>query len=78
MDNLVSKLFFQADLRKPSLPRPTGSHRMRGNTARQTTMFAVPNPGDLIPGQHPIRRIRPFADAALERLEPTFKGNAGD
>ena len=46
---------------------------MRGSTARQTTMFAVSDPGDLIPEQHPIRRIRPFVDAALARLEPTFE-----
>ena len=45
---------------------------MRGSTARQTTMFAVSDPGDLIPEQHPIRRIRPFVDSALQRLEPTF------
>lgn len=46
---------------------------MRGSTARQTTMFAVSDPGDLIPEQHPIRRIRPFVDSALQRLEPTFE-----
>jgi len=46
---------------------------MRGSTARQTTMFAVADPGDLIPEQHPIRRIRPFVEAALLRLEPTFE-----
>jgi transposase len=36
-------------------------------------MFAVSDPGDLIPEQHPIRRIRPFVDSALLRLEPTFE-----
>lgn len=46
---------------------------MRGSTARQTTMFAVADPGDLIPPQHPIRRIRPFVDAAMERLEPALE-----
>jgi hypothetical protein len=46
---------------------------MRGSTARQTTMLAVADPGDLIPAQHPIRRIRAFVDAALERLEPSFE-----
>src|SRR5438309_10028707 len=46
---------------------------MRGSTARQTTMFAVADPGDLIPTQHPIRRIRRFVESALERLEPAFE-----
>src|SRR5437016_14442529 len=46
---------------------------MRGSTARQTTMFAVADPGDLLPTQHPIRRIRRFVDSALERLEPAFE-----
>jgi len=36
-------------------------------------MFTVADPGDLIPHQHPIRRIRPFVESALARLEPTFK-----
>src|ERR1700730_12503217 len=46
---------------------------MRGSTARQTTMFAVADPGDLIPTQHPIRRIRPLVESALERLGPAFE-----
>lgn len=46
---------------------------MRGSTARQTTMFWVTDPGDLIPEQHPIRRIRPFVESALAALEPAFE-----
>jgi hypothetical protein len=53
---------------------------MPSSTARQTTMFAVANPGELILGEHPIRHIRPYVDSALQRLEPTFEemyANAG-
>lgn len=58
---------------QPVPARPNRSHSMRGSTARQTTMLTVADPGDLIPGQHPIRRIRPFVEAALAQLEPTFE-----
>src|ERR687883_1741669 len=46
---------------------------MRGSTARQTTMFTVLDPGDLIPERHPIRVIPPLAESALKGLEPTFE-----
>ena len=45
---------------------------MRGRTDPQMTMVVV-DPEELIPEQHPIRRVRPFVDAALARLEPTFE-----
>ncbi|MHB1853425.1 MAG: transposase, partial [Acidimicrobiales bacterium] len=32
------------------------------------------DPEELIPDGHPIRRIRPLAEAALRDLEPTFEG----
>ncbi len=46
---------------------------MRGTTDGQLTMCMVVDPGELIPEQHPIRRIRPFVESALTRLEPTFE-----
>ena len=46
---------------------------MRGSTDRQMTICTVVDPGDLIPEQHPIRRVRPFVESALARLEPTFE-----
>jgi len=46
---------------------------MRGSTDRQMTICTVVDPGDLIPDQHPIRRVRPFVESALTRLEPTFE-----
>ena len=45
---------------------------MRGRTDLQTTMVVV-DLEELIPEQHPIRRVRPFVEAALSRLEPTFE-----
>src|SRR6266852_5944234 len=46
---------------------------MRGSTDRQMTICTVVDPGELIPDQHPIRRVRPFVESALTRLEPTFE-----
>lgn len=46
---------------------------MRGSTNRQMTICTVVDPGELIPEQHPIRRVRPFVESALARLEPTFE-----
>ena len=45
---------------------------MRGRTDQQMTIVVV-DPEELIPEQHPIRRVRPFVEAALSRLEPTFE-----
>ena len=46
---------------------------MRGTTSRQVTMLGVIDPEELIPANHPIRRIKPLAEAALRDLEPTFE-----
>ncbi|HUY53761.1 MAG TPA: IS5 family transposase [Candidatus Nanopelagicaceae bacterium] len=46
---------------------------MRGTTSRQVTMLGVIDPEELIPTNHPIRRIRPLVEAALVELEPTFE-----
>ena len=37
---------------------------MRGRTARQVTMLTV-TPDELIPTAHPMRRVKPLAEAAL-------------
>lgn len=44
---------------------------MRGKTARQATMLAAP-PETMVPEDHPIRRIRPIVDDALNELSPQF------
>jgi transposase len=45
---------------------------MRGPVVRQTEMWSTVSTEDLVPADHPIRRIKPVVDAILVRLEPTF------
>jgi transposase len=45
---------------------------MRGSTARQVTMLAVIDADQLIPADHPIRRVKPIVEEALRELEPIF------
>jgi transposase len=47
---------------------------MRGATSRQVTLLGVIDPEQLIPADHPVRRIRLLVEAALAKLEPTFRG----
>lgn len=44
---------------------------MRGRTSRQVTFLSV-TPDELIPAEHPIRRVKPFVEAALAELNPVF------
>lgn len=45
---------------------------MRGDTSRQVMMTAT-TPDQLVPEDHPIRRIKPIVDGALARLFPVFE-----
>jgi transposase len=45
---------------------------MRGSSERQLAMLTTLQPGDLIPPDHPIRRIRIVVDAVLEELDGEF------
>jgi len=45
---------------------------MRGTPERQVAMLTTLNPGDLIPEDHPIRRIRVVIDAVLAELDDEF------
>jgi transposase len=45
---------------------------MRGTPERQMAMLTTLNPGDLIPVDHPIRRIRKVVDAVLVELDDEF------
>lgn len=45
---------------------------MRGTATRQATVLLGITADDLIPADHPIRRIKPLADRVLATLSPTF------
>lgn len=45
---------------------------MRGDTVRQVVWTAT-TPDQLVPVDHPIRKIKPIVDGALARLSPTFE-----
>ena len=45
---------------------------MRGSAIRQLSMLSAITPDELVPAVHPIRRIRPMVELALESLTPTF------
>src|ERR1700676_5827993 len=43
---------------------------MRGEERRQRGMLMVMEPGDRVPKEHPLRRVKELADAALTQLSP--------
>jgi transposase len=45
---------------------------MRGEERRQRMMLMVMEPGDRVPKEHPLRRVKELADAALSELSPLF------
>src|SRR3990172_3538237 len=46
--------------------------RMRGDTIRQVMMTAT-TPDQLVPMDHPIRKIKPIVERALAELSPVFE-----
>jgi transposase len=45
---------------------------MRGAAKQQTTLFSLRTPGDRVPADHPLRRVKEMADSALAAMSPTF------
>ena len=45
---------------------------MRGDAERQADIMLALTPDDFVPADHPVRRIKPIVDAALQRLSPLF------
>jgi transposase len=45
---------------------------MRGKAEKQISMLSALTPEQLVPQDHPIRRIKPIVDRALSELSPTF------
>jgi hypothetical protein len=46
---------------------------MRGFDWSQATMLMLVNPEQRVPSNHPIRRIKPLAEAALKELSPLLE-----
>jgi transposase len=46
---------------------------MRGFDRPQATMLTLVNPEQRVPRNHPIRRIKPLAEAVLQELSPLFE-----
>ena len=45
---------------------------MRGDAERQADIMLAVTPDSFVPDDHPIRRIKPIVDAALQQLSPLF------
>lgn len=46
---------------------------MRGKTPAQPSLIVLMNPGDLVPRDHPLRRIKKLCDAVLKDQAATFE-----
>ena len=46
---------------------------MRGTDRQTARMFGYLSPEETVPRDHPLRLIRPLANAALDRLSPAFR-----
>ena len=46
---------------------------MRGTTSRQPSLLALVSMEQLVPENHPLRRLKPRVDAVLKTLSPTFE-----
>src|SRR5438132_6143979 len=45
---------------------------MRGTETKQSSMLCLMSPEERVPSDHPLRRIKALAGAALRELSPTF------
>ena len=47
---------------------------MRGEVTKQQSMLMLRSAEDVVPKEHPLRRVKALADAALKELSPVFQG----
>src|SRR5690349_5873247 len=45
---------------------------MRGEASKQQSMLVLRSAESMVPAEHPLRRVKTLADAALKELSPTF------
>jgi transposase len=45
---------------------------MRGKAPKQSSMLCLMSPEERVPQDHPLRKVKALADAALAKLSPTF------
>ncbi len=45
---------------------------MRGRAKQQTTLFSLRTPGERVPKDHPLRKVKTLADEVLRELSPVF------
>jgi transposase len=45
---------------------------MRGTDTKQSSMLCLMSPETVVPAKHPLRRMKPMADAAMAKLSPMF------
>lgn len=45
---------------------------MRGHATPQSSMLTLRTPEHMVPQDHPLRRVKALADAALRELSPVF------
>jgi transposase len=51
---------------------------MRGKTSPQTSMLFLQSPEEVVPKNHPLRRVKALADAALNELSGVFEAMYSD
>lgn len=51
---------------------------MRGKTSPQTSMLFLQSPEEVVPKNHPLRRVKALADAALSELSGVFEAMYSD
>ena len=51
---------------------------MRGKNSPQTSMLFLGSPEEVVPKDHPIRRVKQLADAALREMESVFNAMYGE
>lgn len=47
---------------------------MRGEASKQQSMLVLRSPESMVPAEHPLRRVKALADAALKELSEAFDG----